>query len=204
MKELTYLSLENNTSTQEWEIINLTDEMISSGDLDASNCGILLFVNEYDANSEVLKNQILIQEFNETPSFDIWIANYEDITGTVLLPSLYDWRNEAITIAGSATIYVIDKDEIVNASTLYNYGLVDSPTTNYKILGTGSLSKPLKIVANRFSASAKKIIEQAGGTFEETDPYEKKIRNRKHLRKNQVSKEKITENQEDEKNDEQE
>ena len=98
----------------------------------------------------------------------------------------------------------LSKNEIVNASTLYNYGLVDSPTTNYKILGTGSLSKPLKIVANRFSASAKKIIEQAGGTFEETDPYEKKIRNRKHLRKNQVSKEKIAENQEDEKNDEQE
>jgi len=109
---------------------------------------------------------------------------------------------QAVNLKRIDSLY--DKDEIVNASTLYNYGLVDSPTTNYKILGTGSLSKPLKIVANRFSASAKKIIEKAGGTFEETDPYEKKIRNRKHLRKNRViSKENITENQEDEKNDEQ-
>ena len=53
----------------------------------------------------------------------------------------------------------------------------------YKILGEGELSKPLKIIGNRFSKNAKKIIENAGGTFEELDPYEKKIRSRKHLRK---------------------
>tara|TARA_Y100001970_G_scaffold269087_1_gene361100 strand:- start:46168 stop:46719 length:552 start_codon:yes stop_codon:yes gene_type:complete len=95
------------------------------------------------------------------------------------------------------------KDEIVNAVALFNCGLVNSPTTNYKVLGSGTLSKPLKIIANRFSANAKKIIEDSGGTFEETDPYEKKVRNRKHLRKNKiVSQEKIDDNNEDEKSDE--
>ena len=52
--------------------------------------------------------------------------------------------------------------------------------------------------------AARKYMQDVLETFEETDPYEKKIRNRKHLRKNRViSKENITENQEDEKNDEQ-
>ena len=96
------------------------------------------------------------------------------------------------------------KDEIVDASTLYHNGLVDSPTTNYKVLGNGTLSKPLKIIANRFSANAKKIIEDAGGTFEETDPYEKKVRNRKHLRTSKiVNQEKIDENNSDDKSDDQ-
>jgi large subunit ribosomal protein L15 len=74
-------------------------------------------------------------------------------------------------------------DQVVNANSLYENGLIESPDTVYKILGHGVLSKPLKIIGSRFSKNAKKIIEEAGGTFEELDPYEKKVRSRKHLRK---------------------
>ncbi|MFL3009169.1 MAG: 50S ribosomal protein L15 [Candidatus Neomarinimicrobiota bacterium] len=61
----------------------------------------------------------------------------------------------------------IDKldEEIVTASVLQERGLVKSLLIPIKILGEGSINKKIIIEANSFSASAKKAIEKAGGTF---------------------------------------
>jgi len=106
-------------------------------------------------------------------------------------------KYQAVNLNRIDTLY--ENNAIVNALSLYEKGLIDSPQTNFKILGSESLSKPLTIVANRFSLNAKKIIEDSGGKYEETDPYEKKVRNRKHLRKTkQVNKEVPEENVQEE------
>ncbi len=52
----------------------------------------------------------------------------------------------------------------VNAETLHKAGLVRSTREPIKILGAGTLSKKLTVVANAFSAEAKAAIEKAGGT----------------------------------------
>jgi large subunit ribosomal protein L15 len=56
-----------------------------------------------------------------------------------------------------------EKDEEVTPETLKARGLVKGQYDVLKILGDGELTKPLKISAHRFSASAKEKIEKAGG-----------------------------------------
>ncbi|MFB0900526.1 MAG: 50S ribosomal protein L15 [Dehalococcoidia bacterium] len=82
---------------------------------------------------------------------------------------------------------IFNNDDVVNADSLYKNGLISSPKVTYKVLSNGILSKSLNITANRFSSSAKKNIEDNGGTFEELDPYTHKIRNRKHRRSPKLS-----------------
>jgi large subunit ribosomal protein L15 len=52
----------------------------------------------------------------------------------------------------------------VTPATLKKAGLVH--TGLVKILGTGTLSKPLNVKAHKFSAKAKELIEKAGGKTE--------------------------------------
>lgn len=51
----------------------------------------------------------------------------------------------------------------VDASVLAKAGLIRRGASSFKVLGDGELSRPLKITAAKFSASAKAKIEKAGG-----------------------------------------
>ena len=53
-------------------------------------------------------------------------------------------------------------DEI-NPEVLHTRGLIKKAKHDVVVLGTGELSKPLKISAHRFTKSAREKIEQAGG-----------------------------------------
>ncbi len=44
--------------------------------------------------------------------------------------------------------------------------LIDTKESAFKVLGNGKLSKKLKVSANAYTASAKKAIEDAGGSAE--------------------------------------
>jgi len=54
----------------------------------------------------------------------------------------------------------------VDAATLFKAGVIGKPQEPLKILGTGTLSKKLTVVANKFSATAAKKIAEAGGAVE--------------------------------------
>jgi len=54
-------------------------------------------------------------------------------------------------------------DEIIDSARLFVAGLIKSPKTKIKVLGSGKLSKKLNIIASAFSGSAKEAIIKAGG-----------------------------------------
>ena len=58
------------------------------------------------------------------------------------------------------------KDE-VTVAVLKERGMVGAASAGLKILGDGELTKPLTVKAHKFSASAKKKIEAAGGVCQE-------------------------------------
>jgi large subunit ribosomal protein L15 len=53
--------------------------------------------------------------------------------------------------------------EIIDRATLIQAGLIRKNTGLIKILGNGTLEKPIKVKANRFSTTAKTKIQEAGG-----------------------------------------
>ncbi|MFH1594442.1 MAG: 50S ribosomal protein L15 [Candidatus Omnitrophota bacterium] len=55
------------------------------------------------------------------------------------------------------------KDSCVDKSALKEAGFIKSATLPVKVLGEGKIAKPITVVADAFSASAKKKIEEAGG-----------------------------------------
>ncbi len=56
--------------------------------------------------------------------------------------------------------------EIVSLEALEERGILKPAHGRLKILGTGELTKPLKIMAHRLSGSAQKKIDAAGGSVE--------------------------------------
>jgi large subunit ribosomal protein L15 len=62
----------------------------------------------------------------------------------------------------------------VTAATLKTVGLIHHADAPVKILGDGTLSKPLTIEAERFSKEAVRKIEAAGGTVKKLGPQPKK------------------------------
>lgn len=60
-----------------------------------------------------------------------------------------------------------DNGANVDETTLRQAGLVKGQHDGVKILGDGELSKKLNVSATKFSASARKQIEAAGGTCQE-------------------------------------
>lgn len=60
---------------------------------------------------------------------------------------------------------IFDKGATVNAATLHEKGFLKKPNTPFKILANGKLTKSLTIVAPKFSQSALKLVEKAGGTL---------------------------------------
>jgi large subunit ribosomal protein L15 len=62
---------------------------------------------------------------------------------------------------------VFDQDTEVTPQMLFDAGLIQSLKKPVKILGEGELQRPLVVKANKFSESAKRKIEAAGGRAEE-------------------------------------
>ena len=62
---------------------------------------------------------------------------------------------------------VFEVGATINLDTLIEMGLVNRSNVNVKILGNGDITKPLKVLATKFSQSAKDKIIAAGGTVEE-------------------------------------
>ena len=62
---------------------------------------------------------------------------------------------------------VFDPDTLVTLEKLRDAGLIRSPRQPVKILGTGDLTRPLVVTADKFSEVAKRKIEEAGGKVEE-------------------------------------
>jgi large subunit ribosomal protein L15 len=58
----------------------------------------------------------------------------------------------------------IDQDKPITATVLVESGLIKNQKLPVKILGDGTLDKALTIEAQKFSASAAKKIQDAGGT----------------------------------------
>lgn len=61
-------------------------------------------------------------------------------------------------------------DEEVRFETLEQRGLLKTQHGKLKVLGEGDLSKSLRVVAHRLSASAREKIEAAGGAVEVLEP----------------------------------
>ncbi len=70
----------------------------------------------------------------------------------------------------------------IDGPSLAAAGLIDSPTSPYKVLASGTIEIALTVTAPRLSEAAKQAITAAGGSFEETAPAERRIRNRIHRR----------------------
>jgi large subunit ribosomal protein L15 len=62
---------------------------------------------------------------------------------------------------------VFDKNTEITPQKLLDAGLIPSLKKPVKILGDGELQRPLVVKANKFSESAKRKIEAAGGRAEE-------------------------------------
>lgn len=76
--------------------------------------------------------------------------------------------NSFADVVASVNIRDLDREfsagEEVNIQTLQGRNLAKRTFDQLKILGTGELTKALKVTAHQFSASAKAKIEQAGGS----------------------------------------
>jgi len=71
---------------------------------------------------------------------------------------------ESVAIVNLASLEKhFESGEEVSPETICDKGLVKGDYDVLKVLGCGELSKPLKIVAHRFSRSATEKIEKAGG-----------------------------------------
>jgi large subunit ribosomal protein L15 len=58
------------------------------------------------------------------------------------------------------------KGSVVTVESLFDEGLIKDKAGRVKLLGTGSLTKPLTIKVHRASASAIKKVQEAAGTVE--------------------------------------
>ena len=64
---------------------------------------------------------------------------------------------------------LFDDGATVDESAMREARLIKGRHEGIKVLGDGKVSKKLNVVANKFSASARKQIEAAGGTCQETE-----------------------------------
>ena len=71
------------------------------------------------------------------------------------------------TLVKLQRLEVFDQDTEVTPQMLFDAGLIRSLKKPVKILGEGELQHPLVVKANKFSESAKRKIEAAGGRAEE-------------------------------------
>ena len=61
---------------------------------------------------------------------------------------------------------IFKNDDVIDAKTLIDRGLVKNIKDGIKVLGDGEIKVPLTVKANKFTATAKQKIEAAGGKVE--------------------------------------
>lgn len=69
-----------------------------------------------------------------------------------------------VNLADIVNCKKIDTAQPINAAVLANSGLIRNEKLPVKVLGDGTLEAALTIEAHKFSASAEKKIQEAGGT----------------------------------------
>jgi len=74
-----------------------------------------------------------------------------------------------IAVVNISDLERFDNGATVDEAVLRKAGLVKGQADGIKILGDGKLTKKLTVHADKFSASARKHIEAAGGTCQETE-----------------------------------
>lgn len=76
-------------------------------------------------------------------------------------------RKKIYALVKLSQLEVFDAGATVSVEDLISSGVVSRIRDGVKILGDGHITKPLKIVADKFTASAREKITAAGGTAEE-------------------------------------
>lgn len=61
---------------------------------------------------------------------------------------------------------IIEGAKTITPEILYQVGLIRNPNKPVKVLGDGAITKPLVVKLHKFSETARKAIEEAGGTAE--------------------------------------
>lgn len=80
---------------------------------------------------------------------------------------------------------LFDSGTVVTPMRLFEAGVIKTVLEPYKVLGSGKLAKSLTVQAPRFSASARQIIEAAGGSCEAlADDFKRPGMRREHKRGN--------------------
>ncbi len=74
---------------------------------------------------------------------------------------------KSFSIVNVLSLTQFGANEEVNPKRLAEAGIVKDTKTPVKVLGRGELSVPLIVEAHKFSESARKKIESAGGTVKE-------------------------------------
>src|SRR5918911_4226577 len=73
------------------------------------------------------------------------------------------FKKEWIEVSLASLDRNFEADEEVTPELLHERGLIKKAKRNVVVLGTGEISKALRISAHRFTRSAREKIEQAGG-----------------------------------------
>ncbi len=77
-----------------------------------------------------------------------------------------NFNRKEYAIVNVESLNIFENDTVVTPELLIESGLVKKELDGIKILGQGELEKKLTVQANKFSGSAKTLIEQAGGKVE--------------------------------------
>lgn len=77
-----------------------------------------------------------------------------------------NFNRKEYAIVNVEALEQFENDTVVTIELLKEVGLVKKELAGVKILGNGELTKKLTVKANKFSGSAKKAIEDAGGNIE--------------------------------------
>ena len=77
-----------------------------------------------------------------------------------------NFNRKEFAIVNVESLNVFEEGTVVTPELLKETGLVKKELDGVKVLGNGELTKKLTVLANKFSASATTVIEQAGGKAE--------------------------------------
>ena len=77
-----------------------------------------------------------------------------------------NFNRKEYAIVNVESLNVFEDGTVVTPELLKETGLVKKELDGIKVLGNGELTKKLTVQANKFSASATTVIEQAGGKAE--------------------------------------
>lgn len=89
------------------------------------------------------------------------------ITRLDKLPGFTNIFRTEFTVINVDRLAAFPADSEVTPQTLVESGIVRDPRKPVKILGRGEIERPLIVEAHRFSGSARRKIEAAGGTVRE-------------------------------------